>query len=846
MNSWTKFAFILILCLSTIFIESSTAFEQIETYTVADGLVGPIVPAIFQDSRGTLWFGSDRGGVSRFDGKTFVPYTAVPITAEAMSVSGVQPGALLGRTRQIAEDKWGHIWFLTRDDSEEIGQVSRFDGTSIELIGTGSFLIVDRAGDVWVSEGQWLTKYVTAGVQKLPEAHRNEIESEVSLAPVETLTINVIFESENGTLWLGGSAGEKDKKGVILSFRENRRSDEKLGGSGNVNDKTETKIWRIQPKTGFTRYSPPNAVSPIEAVAEDTAGNLWFGGDNLLLKFDGQTFQESLPLGSAQSSPGGQRLPRHAAFQHDRKGRLWFSDGRLIRWWDGSQLQTPKNIQGILEIEDAWGNLWFTNESGEVQQYDSTLKPIVYGANGGLGIDRIRTIFEAINGDLWFGHDNGATVFNPNPAIQNHGTGTGSRIRGKSRFAFWTDIVKIFEVDAYIWFINKPIVSGDTTRYTFFRYGNGSFDEVSVLIKRKAGSVRRGPDRPPNLFLTEVEERWLAFGGHIFTVDATGLLWLTNRFRRIPFQTTLEIDHADSPINALHTDDDKLWVLYENGRVQSYPKKMGFLTSTDIESETLPYLIKVTKMLEIPSGTKWFFNAVTGKLIRWNVPEPNKPIVLKGNSRAAPLAVWQHPREKYGKVIFLFPDALKTYLDKALIITEDIELPSVNATLTTREGVLWLATSRGVVRYNGKTLTPYTSKNTSQNSRTEGFLVDTVQDVIEDSSGSIWFATKGGGTVRYDGETFDSLTTKDGLVHNNISKIYESSDKDIWFATEGGVTQYTPTRGGLPFYRLTALKADKTYTLLSSSIDLPAHGNKNITFYVRGISPLRERLSYEF
>ena len=80
------------------------------------------------------------------------------------------------------------------------------------------------------------------------------------------------------------------------------------------------------------------------------------------------------------------------------------------------------------------------------------------------------------------------------------------------------------------------------------------------------------------------------------------------------------------------------------------------------------------------------------------------------------------------------------------------------------------------------------------------------------------------------------LTTKDGLAHNNISKIYESSDKDIWFATEGGVTQYTPTRGGLPFYRLTALKADKTYTTLSSSIDLPAYGNKHIILYVRGIS----------
>ena len=844
MNSLTTFAFILfILCLSITFIESSVAFEQIETYTVADGLVGPIVPVIFQDSRGALWFGSDRGGVSRFDGKTFVPYTAAPITSETISVSGVQPGALLGRTRQIVEDKWGHIWFLTRDDSETMGQVSRFDGTSIELIGTGSSLIVDRAGDVWVSESQWLTKYVTSGVEKQPEAHRNELESEDALESVETLTINAIFESEDGTLWLAGREGIKEKKAVVLSFRETRLPDKELVGSDTPNDQTP----RPRPKIGFTRYSPPNAASNIEAVTEDTSGNLWFGGYNLLLKFDGQTFQRILPLGSTQSGPGWYKPPRRAAFHHDTKGRFWFSDGRITKSWNDGQLQTLKTIPGVLEIEDAWGNLWFTNENGEVQHYDTTLNPIIYGANGGLGIDRIRTIFEAINGDLWFGHDNGVTVFNPSPAIQNHGTGTSSRVGGKSRFAFWTDIVKIFEVGKHIWFINKPVVSENATRYTFFRYEDESFDQVSIFIKPKTGQIRRQSDRDPNLFVTEGEHRWIAFGGHIFKVDAIGLLWLTNRFQRIPFQTTLEIDHTDSPINALHTDtNDKLWVLYENGRVQSYPKEMGPLTSTNIEPESLPYLIKVTKMLETPSGTKWFFNAVTGKLIRWNVPEPDKPIVLKGHSRAAPLAVWQHPTEMYGKVTFLFPNALKTYLDRELITTKEIELAPANATLISQKGVLWIATSRGVFRYNGKELTMYTTKNTSQGSRTERFLVDNVQDVIEDSSGSIWFATKGGGTVRYDGETFDSLTTKDGLVHNNISKIYESSNKDIWFATEGGVTQYTPTRGGLPFYRLTALKADKTYTELSSSISLPAHGNKHIILYVRGISPLRERLSYEF
>ncbi len=845
MNSWIKFAFILILCFSTVYTQSAVAFELIETYTVADGLAGPIVPVIFQDSRGAIWFGSDSGGVSRFDGKTFVPYLALLGASQEVPGYGVQAGALLGETLQIVEDKWGHIWFLTRLPSEDEGRVNRFDGTSISLVGNGNSLIVDRRGDVWVGENQRLTKYVAPDRQRPPQAHPNEIVGEDLLRSTD-LTINVIFESEDGTLWLGGSEGEAEQTGVILSFRESRQ----VGNTDNAGNGTEIRTRRIQTRIGFARYDTSNldVSSVIQTIAEDTAGNLWFGGYNLLLRFDGATFEQVLPLRMEQSEVPLYASPRQISIQRDTKGRLWFNDGRITRWWDGSQLQTSENVQGVFEFEDAWGNLWFTNEAGEVHQYDgSTLASIPYSAEGGLGIDQIQTVFEAINGDLWFGHESGATVFNAQPAIQNHGTGLGSGVRGKSRFALWKDIIKIFEVEGDIWFVDKPIFDGDATQYTFFRYRDERFDQVSIFIKPKTRYHRIRAERNPNLFVTDGAHRWLAFGGHIFKADTTGLLWLTDRFQRIPFQTDFEIDHAPSPINGFHTDvNGKLWVLFESGKVQAYPETMDPSTAEDIEPETLPHLIKVTKMLDVSSGAKWFYNAVTGKLIRWNASDPNSPIVLEGNTATAPLAVWRHTAERNAEATFLFPDVLKRYYDHRLVITKEVELPPVRAFLTSQENILWLATSRGAVRYDGKELTRYTTKNTSRISRKEGFLVDNVRDVIEDSSGSIWFATKGGGTVRYDGGTFDSLTTKDGLAHNNISKIYESSNKDIWFATEGGVTQYTPRRGGLPFYRLTALQADQTYTDLSSNIMLPTRGNKHITLYVRGISPLQERLSYAF
>ena len=871
------------------------AEEFLQTYTVADGLAGPVVPVIFQDSRGILWFGSDQNGVSQFDGNTFEPYAGSLDTSEDAPSDKVKPGALLGRTLQIVEDKWGHIWFLTRIPAEKEGRISRFDGISISLIGKGNALIVDRIGDVWVGENQRLTKYTTPGVQRPSQAQPNEIVGEDLLRSTD-LTINIIFQSKDGTLWLGGSEGEEEQTGVILSFRETRWGNEPLSDdtSGKIDDETP----RMQVGTGFVRYdiSSLRTVGAIEAIAEDTSGNLWFGGYDLLLRFDGNTFEQILPLpwtykgatSQASSVVAGIRKP--TTIQSDRQGRVWFSDEHTTRWWDGSRLRTHTNPSGFLETEDAWGNLWFTTEDGP-QQHNADLEPIPYITNSGLENDRIHTIFEAVDGKLWFGHDNGVTAFDPMPAISTHpGVGT-NRVRmmyedrrgylwfsipsgiarynpdtdetttdslesgltqgtsrsgqanatdgRQTRLSSRTEIVNIFEVGEHVWFVNSvdPRLQGRSTRYTFFRYANGKYDEAAISIKAKIGPGGEGADINPEIRITEGKHRWIAFGGHLFKVDITGLLRHTSTgFQRIPFGTTSELDQGEAAITDLYWDPtDRLWVHHGNGKVLRYPKEITTSTRS-INPEILP--LKATTLLRSASGSKWFFNAVTGKLALWSDTELGPPLLLEGESSSAPLTIWKDPKQHYNRITFLFSNAVKTYYGRHLTTTEDIELAPVNASLIPQDGSLWLATSRGVVRYNGKSLRTYTTK--------DGFLVDNVPDMMEDSRGNIWFATRGGGTVRYDGETFYTLTTKDGLAHNNIWKLYETRNQDIWFATEGGVTQYTPTRGGLPFCRLTALEADKIYTQLSSKLSLPARGTKHIIFDVQGISPLREGLSYQF
>ena len=884
-----NFILIVGITLAAIFVCGDTKADQIQTYTVADGLVGPIVPVIFQDSRGVLWFGSNRGGVSQFYDNTFRPYVGSQDGYE-----GVEAGALLGQTKQIVEDKWGHIWFLSRDYSEKSGRISRFDGSEISFIGMGNSLIADQYGDIWIGENRVLTKYVTPGVQKLPQAQPHEIIGE-DLIRATGLTIRVIFESTDGTLWLGGSEGEEEQTGVILSFRENPWIRAELGGD-DTGDETDGGTPRIHPNAGFTRFniSDLSVVNPIETIAEDASGNLWFGGNDFLLRFDGKDFEQIFPTRTFRG-PRVSRASRvtpvgkSVSIQIDTKERLWFSDGRSTRRWDGSRLRRIRGTTGFLEIEDKWGNLWFISEGRGIEQYDAELNPTSHNnTNSRLGNDEIRTILEAVDGKLWFGHNNGVTVFEPTPAVITHaGLGT-SRIRTmyeESRGYLWfsisggiarydtetgeittaslrlgtvnrdgrrqqSEIVKIFEVGRDIWFINEPGSRGGTTRYTFFRYANGNYGhQISISIRTNIGPGGERSDSNTDVLVTEGEHVWMAFGGHLFKADATGLLWLTERgSQRILFEkiaerqsdtSVLEIEPGTTAITDLYRDsDDRLWVHFENGKVKRYPKNIDLVASTTRTIKPDDLDLKATKRLKTILDRKWFFNAVTGRLIYWNNIETGRPTVLGGEPTTAPLAVWQHPTQENDEITFLFSDVLKTYQGTRLDAVRDInKLAPINASVVSQDGILWLATSRGAVRYDGTTLTTYTTKE-------DGFLVDNVRDVIEDSRGNIWFATRGGGTVRYDGETFHNRTTKNGWAHNNISKILESSDKDIWFATEAGVTQYTPARGGLPECRIITLEADKSYTDFSSTLVLSARGTK--IFDVRGISSLREGLSYEF
>jgi hypothetical protein len=115
--------------------------------------------------------------------------------------------------------------------------------------------------------------------------------------------------------------------------------------------------------------------------------------------------------------------------------------------------------------------------------------------------------------------------------------------------------------------------------------------------------------------------------------------------------------------------------------------------------------------------------------------------------------------------------------------TTDNGLPqnSVMAMLQTRDGYFWLATSDGLVRFDGVRLTVFNRGNTARiNSNRFTCL-------FEDEDGTLWIGTEDGGLVRHRNGAFRTFTTDDGLPHRWVKAI-RSDDGGLLIATDAGLT----------------------------------------------------------
>ncbi|MEI8204188.1 MAG: two-component regulator propeller domain-containing protein, partial [Bacteroidota bacterium] len=161
--------------------------QNFSSYSKLQGLKQQNIYCMLEDKLGNLWFGTNGGGVSKFDGKSFSHYT----TKEGLASNVV---------RCMMEDKKGNLWFGFFN-----GGFCRYDGTSFTRFSAkeGFFnndifcMLEDKNGIIWLGTNG-------GGVCRFDGKNFSNYTEKEGLSNNFVLSI---LQDKSGKLWFGTNGG---------------------------------------------------------------------------------------------------------------------------------------------------------------------------------------------------------------------------------------------------------------------------------------------------------------------------------------------------------------------------------------------------------------------------------------------------------------------------------------------------------------------------------------------------------------------------------------------------------------------------------------------------------------
>lgn len=396
------------------YIQGDGGLSQFKNYTSDNGLALDAVNSAVLDSRGHLWFATNGGGVSRFDGITFTNYT----TSQGLAGNTV---------RVILEDSRDVLWFGTVG-----GGVSSYDGKVFKTYSTENGLgddailsvLEDQQGNLWFGTyGGGVSKFDGKNFTTYTTAHGLADDVVISIA-----------QDQSGDMWFGTNGGGVSQydgnsfRNFTLSegLPSNRIRSIKVDHAGI--------IWFGTIGGGVSRYDGKNfknfgyadglASLVIRTIIETADGLLWFATEHGASRYDGNhmiTYTREQGLASNSILD----------IVIDANDKLWFcTDGGGVSRFEGRSFTNFTASQGLSNnivlstVEDKDGDLWFGTAGGGVSKLDGE-KFTNYTTAQGLASEIVSSSHRDRKDQLWFGTGGGGVSMFDGKAFTNYTTAQG-------------------------------------------------------------------------------------------------------------------------------------------------------------------------------------------------------------------------------------------------------------------------------------------------------------------------------------------------------------------------------------------------------------------------------------
>lgn len=389
-------------------------------YGAAEGLTNPFVRAIFEDRDRNLWVGTDTGlfrmqneSLIRIDDRAGLPVMGVH------SICQDRAGRILvGGSGLLVIDGKDAVHFTSGENQAD---------NSIRTIRQTS------DGAIWIG--------TIFGLRRLERG----IQGDPFTVPRIMSGINVSYlcESRSGQMWIGTygrgvmrfQAGQITRLSApstlphnnVLSIFEDKEDNVRVGTQGG--------LLRLSPSAAATITTADGAPLSINTIYQDPRGALFVAALN------GRLFQVAGQiLNAVRLPPAVSGLPVRNVFR-DSTGTLWIgTDGQGIARVDSFGVARYTRREGLVNdfvrafCEDRDGSIWIGTDGGLSHWLSGTFQN--YNTDSGLVYASIRMLLVDRRGSLWIATEGGldrfrSGAFMADPALE--------RLRGQKVWALHED-----------------------------------------------------------------------------------------------------------------------------------------------------------------------------------------------------------------------------------------------------------------------------------------------------------------------------------------------------------------------------------------------------------------------
>lgn len=583
-------------------------------------------------------------------------------------------------------------------------------------------------------------------------------------------TVLALAQTRDGYLWIGTEVGLVRFDGVRFTVFDRKNTPEiRSNYVATLYESRDGSLWigtrgggLVKFKDGkFSSGTADNALTNgfVRAITEDARGGLWIGtSDGLSCLRDGRlttyTRRDGLPINMIR------------ALYEDRAGNLWIATGTVLtRRTDGEFFIHGMEGEAFGHVvrtirEDRQGTLWVGTEGGGLYRTGHG-KSRTFTTKDGLSSNYVRTLLEDVDGNLWIGTDGGGlNRFDVEGGFSLHTVREG----------LTSDTIRALceDTEGNLWV--------GTEGGGLNRFGDGKFTTYTIKEGLPSNFVRAvRQDRSGSV--------WVGTEGGGLT------RWINGKFVLQPWVSA-------NSVTAIYEDaEGTLWIGTEgDGLCRFRDNKVTTYTADNGLSHNTVWAIH-----EDQAGTLWIG---TGSGLDRMKDGKITPYTAEGKLFSKSVRTFHQGRD--GSLwLGVLSDGLVRLKDGRLTEydTGVMSNLSVSAIREDAEGVLWVATDAGLVRFEGEQATVFTTR--------EGLFNDTLFQIIEDEDNRLWMSSKKGifhvgrkelnnvAAGRVAAVTSVSYTTSDGMKSSECAggaqpAGWRTRDGRLWFSTVRGLAVIDP------------------------------------------------------